>query len=94
MPTVTDWISSIAAVIGGLTGVGALIISFLSYRKAHRALAADAQTRVAVASTFQTVEALGAQDAALRPDSGGRRQDYALAAERTRQLLDQFPDNP
>ena len=65
MPSVTDWISSISALVGGLAGVGALIVAYLSYRKANRALAADAQTRTAVGSTFQAIEALGAQSDAV-----------------------------
>lgn len=50
MPTVTDWISSVAAIIGSLTAVGALVVSLLSYRKANRALAADRATRSAIES--------------------------------------------
>lgn len=59
MPTVTDWISSIGSLVGALTGVGALIVAILSYRKSARALAADAQTRGAVGSTLDAMEALG-----------------------------------
>ena len=59
MPSVTDWISSIGSLVGALTGVGALIVAVLSYRKSNRALAADAQTRGAVGSTLEAVEALG-----------------------------------
>ncbi|MCR2765032.1 hypothetical protein NQ152_16130 [Microbacterium sp. zg.B48] len=65
MPTVTDWISSIAALVGGLAGLGALIISFLSYRKAGRALSADARTRRALTSTFAAVQALGEHNATV-----------------------------
>ncbi|WP_341995057.1 hypothetical protein MRBLWH7_002570 [Microbacterium sp. LWH7-1.2] len=73
MPSVTDWISSIGSLVGALTGVGALIVAWLSYRKSTRALAADAQTRAAVGSTIGAVEAVGRAgrfdamlDAALR----------------------------
>ncbi|MEV4686856.1 hypothetical protein [Microbacterium sp. LWH3-1.2] len=73
MPSVTDWISSIGSLVGALTGVGALIVAWLSYRKSHRALAADAETRAAVRSTVDAVEAVGRAgrfdamlDAALR----------------------------
>ncbi|WP_127476372.1 hypothetical protein [Microbacterium sulfonylureivorans] len=59
MPSVTDWISSIGSLVGALTGVGALIVAVLSYRKSNRALAADARTRDAVGSTLAAVEALG-----------------------------------
>ena len=59
MPSVTDWISSIGSLVGALTGVGALIVAVLSYRKSNKALAADAQTRGAVGSTLEAVEALG-----------------------------------
>ena len=59
MPSVTDWISSIGSLVGALTGVGALIVAVLSYRKSNRALAADARTRGAVGSTLEAVEALG-----------------------------------
>ncbi len=59
MPSVTDWISSIGSLVGALTGVGALIVAVLSYRKSNRALAADAQTRGAVTSTVDAIEALG-----------------------------------
>jgi hypothetical protein len=59
MPSVTDWISSIGSLVGALTGVGALIVAVLSYRKSNKALAADAQTRGAVGSTLDAVEALG-----------------------------------
>jgi hypothetical protein len=73
MPSVTDWISSIGSLVGALTGVGALVVAWLSYRKSNRALAADAQTRAAVSSTVEAVEAVGRAgrfdamlDAALR----------------------------
>lgn len=73
MPSVTDWISSIGSLVGGLTGLGALIIAILSYVRSSRALAADAQTRGAVSSTLNAVETLGQTssfdamlDAALR----------------------------
>jgi hypothetical protein len=59
MPSVTDWISSIGSLVGALTGVGALIVAVLSYRKSNKALAADAQTRGAVGLTLEAVEALG-----------------------------------
>jgi hypothetical protein len=59
MPSVTDWISSIGSLVGALTGVGALIVAWLSYRRSTRALAADAQTRAAVSSTVEAVEAVG-----------------------------------
>lgn len=59
MPTVTDWISSIGSLVGALTGVGALIVAVLSYLRSSKALAADAQTRGAVSSTVDAVEALG-----------------------------------
>ncbi|KAF2413483.1 hypothetical protein B1729_09285 [Microbacterium sp. B35-04] len=59
MPSVTDWISSIGSLVGALTGVGALIVAVLSYRKSNKALAADAQTRGAVGSTLEAIEALG-----------------------------------
>ena len=58
MPSVTDWISSIGSLVGALTGVGALIVAVLSYRKSNRALAADAHTRGAVTSTVDAIEAL------------------------------------
>ena len=45
--------------MGALTGVGALIVAVLSYRRSSRALAADAQTRGAASSTVDAVEALG-----------------------------------
>jgi len=92
VPTITDWISSIAAIVGGLAGVGALIVSFLSYRRSSRALAADARTRAAVASTFQAVEALGSHDE--QSAVAGRRSAYAQAAARTQQLLDEFAEEP
>jgi hypothetical protein len=59
MPLVTDWISSIGSLVGGLTGVGALIVAILSYRRSSRALAADTRTRDALASTFHALEELG-----------------------------------
>ncbi|MFC8681242.1 hypothetical protein ACFT30_06925 [Microbacterium ureisolvens] len=59
MPSVTDWISSIGSLVGALTGVGALIVAVLSYRKSNRALAADARTRGAVGATVEAVDALG-----------------------------------
>ncbi|WP_322411380.1 hypothetical protein [Microbacterium invictum] len=59
MPSVTDWISSIGSLVGALTGVGALIVAWLSYRRSTRALAAGAQTRSAVGATVDAVAALG-----------------------------------
>jgi hypothetical protein len=59
MPSVTDWISSIGSLVGALTGVGALIVAWLSYRRSTRALAADAQTRSAVGATVDAIDALG-----------------------------------
>ena len=77
MPLVTDWISSIGSLVGGLTGVGALIVAILSYRRSSRALAADARTRDAVGSTFQAVEALGQPGSfdALLDEALKRRSD-------------------
>ena len=73
MPSVTDWISSIASLVGGLAGIGALIVAILSYLRSNRALAADRQTRGAVRSAVDAVDALGdpghfdaTLDAALR----------------------------
>lgn len=59
MPSVTDWISSISSLVGGIAGIGALVVSVLSYRRANKALASDARTRDAVGSTLEAVEALG-----------------------------------
>ncbi|MBD7957900.1 hypothetical protein H9651_09650 [Microbacterium sp. Sa4CUA7] len=90
MPSVTDWISSIGSLVGALTGVGALVVAVLSYRKSTRALAADAQTRGAVASTVDAVEALGLAGGfntrpggpgyALRPEEPDREQAEAYEA--------------
>ncbi|MCR2811941.1 hypothetical protein NQ166_07175 [Microbacterium sp. zg.Y1090] len=65
MASVTDWISSIGSLVGALTGVGALIVAVLSYRRSSSALAADAQTRGAVTSTLDAVEALGRTETAM-----------------------------
>ena len=85
MPSVTDWISSIGSLVGALTGVGALIIAVLSYRKSNKALAADAQTRGAVGSTLEAVEALGQAgrfdamlDAALKRRADAETHDVAV----------------
>jgi hypothetical protein len=85
MPSVTDWISSIGSLVGALTGVGALIVAVLSYRKSNRALAADAQTRGAVGSTLEAVEALGRAgqfdamlDAALQRRADAETHDVAV----------------
>lgn len=77
MPLVTDWISSIGSLVGALTGVGALIVAILSYRRSSRALASDARTRDAVGSTLQAVEALGQASSfdALLDDAMKRRSD-------------------
>lgn len=85
MPSVTDWISSIGSLVGALTGVGALIIAALSYIKSNRALAADAQTRAAVGSTVEAVEALGGPgrfdamlDAALKRRADAETHEMVL----------------
>ncbi|NYF17844.1 hypothetical protein HDC37_002689 [Microbacterium sp. AK009] len=77
MPTVTDWISSIGSLIGSLTGIGALVVAVLSYRRSTRALAADAQTRGAVGATLEAVDALGRSDQfdAMLDDALRRRSD-------------------
>jgi ribosomal protein S27E len=67
-PNVTDWISSIASLVGGLAGVGALIVSFLSYRKSSRALASEKDTLDSVSATLDAVEALGALDGETRAE--------------------------
>lgn len=95
MPSVTDWISSIGSLVGALTGVGALIVAVLSYRKSNKALAADAQTRGAVGSTLEAIEALGHEghfdamlDAAVKrradaeTDEVGVEQGYIIGRER------------
>ena len=77
MPSVTDWISSIGSLVGALTGVGALIVAWLSYRRSTRALAADAQTRNAVGATVDAVDALGRADQfdAMLDDALKRRSE-------------------
>lgn len=50
MPSVTDWISSVAAIVGSLAGVGALFVSLFSLRRAGQAVAADRATREAIQS--------------------------------------------
>lgn len=100
MPSVTDWISSIGSLVGALTGIGALVVAVLSYRRSSRALAADARTRGAVASTVDAVEALsraGGLDAeprderpTLRPQQPGgeHARSYAAAVADARRRLD------
>ncbi|MFF2633611.1 hypothetical protein ACFVR6_12090 [Microbacterium sp. NPDC058021] len=81
MPTVTDWISSIGSLVGGLTGIGALVVAVLSYRKSNRALAADAQTRGAVTSTVDAIEVLGRAGGF---DTEAGDEGYAVRRERPR----------
>lgn len=58
-PTITDWLSSIGSFGGFIVALGALWVAFLSYRKSSRALKADNETRDAVGSTLDAVEAFG-----------------------------------
>lgn len=93
MPTVTDWISSIGSLIGALTGVGALIVAVLSYRKSTKALAADAQTRGAVGSTLDAVEALARPGENFilgrdRPDDQEKRDVFQAALTEARRRLE------
>lgn len=66
-PYVTDWISSIASLVGGLAGVGALIVAILSYLKSSRALAAEKDSLDSMSATIAAVEALGAISATAGP---------------------------
>lgn len=58
-PSITDWLSSIGSFGGFLVALGALWVAFLSYQKSSRALKADGETRDAVGSTLDAVEAFG-----------------------------------
>ncbi|MCC2030893.1 hypothetical protein [Microbacterium allomyrinae] len=81
-PYVTDWISSIASLVGGLAGVGALIVSFLSYRKSNQALASEKDTLDSVSATLDAVEALGALDSETRAERQGVAVDGAGITEK------------
>lgn len=81
-PYVTDWISSIASLVGGLAGVGALIVSFLSYRKSNQALASERDTLDSVSATLDAVEALGALDSEARAERQGVVVEDSESTER------------
>ena len=81
MPSVTDWISSISSLVGGIAGIGALVVSVLSYLRANKALASDARTRDAVGSTLKAVDALG-QTSPFDPDTA-RHRHGAIDADET-----------
>ncbi|SDH10949.1 hypothetical protein [Microbacterium pygmaeum] len=90
MPSVTDWISSISSLVGGLTGAGALVVAILSYLRSSRALAADAQTRDAVGATLDAMQALGRTvrphatlDAGREPDAQEAFESAVREARRT-----------
>lgn len=81
-PSITDWLSSIGSFGGFIVALGALWVAFLSYRKSSRALKADGETRDAVGSTLDAVEAFsqaGAFDAVL--DEALRRRADAETHE-------------
>lgn len=58
MPLITDWISSIASLVGGIAGIGALVVAVLSYVRSSRALATDQDVVQTASATLSAVEAL------------------------------------
>lgn len=62
---------------GGLAGIGALVVSILSYLKSSRALASEKETLDSVGATLAAVEALGALENAARPDQQSAVPDDA-----------------
>lgn len=58
MPLITDWISSIASLVGGVAGIGALVVAILSYLRSSRALATDQDVVQSASATLSAVEAL------------------------------------
>lgn len=84
-PTITDWLSSIGSFGGFIVALGALGVALLSYRTSSRALKADSETRDAVGSTLDAVEAFGQSgtldallDAALKRRADGERPEHHL----------------
>src|SRR3954447_2250526 len=79
-PYVTDWISSIASLVGGLAGIGALVVAILSYLKSSRALASEKDTLDSVGATLAAVEALGEVDRQTRTMRQAVAQDDDTAS--------------
>lgn len=84
MPLITDWISSIASLVGGLAGIGALVVAVLSYIRSTRALATDQDVVQSASATLSAVEALAKSLPDSEPESLTTEPTVAAAEEAAR----------